>query len=683
MVRRRFRHAAADFRVKRCGNSIPRLHLRPLPLRQPCFICSTFNDYFRPAPASLFIERAKRRRGCGRERQTGTTGNWCGGRAAATGTPSRPWWAATGTWCTRRPSAAWASGGRAGRRPGSVHRGLRPAGAAPRAGEVRALAAAAGAQRLRGQLCAGVGRGALPGRDGLQAMSTPDDAEGVAHAAGRAGGAGTPAGADAPDGHALLPRRLLARRSRPLPGHPRQHRPQPPGARQTPTAGGDAGDGTRRTERGQAGRRLDPADGGRGDAARAGGRVRAIEKGEAVGHYDEALAAIGTLPPGAEQKRLTMDALWRKGKAADPLRFGSEEGLALLEQSLALAEELGDKRGQMRKLMDMGSAFYNSGQDAKGAGCFERARALAQELGDARGQARCLTGLGTGAAVGRRGAGAVLFAQALPLYEAAGDLNGATYCRAMLAVADRLGPDNLRVGFSPGGAFNQPIIGFYAGCDTFRAEGGVVSQEWRDLLHRLHLAGGAARARRSRSAASSGRRRTCGTILDGDVPVGGGWSGPAFSNTSEPLKATVTVLSDTETVTVPAGTFAGCLLTEQVTTEDGPATRPKGILRHGPRLVRAGRRAGPASRPARGRPGSDPATASVRGGTGKRGLPAAGRRQPLGVRMGGRARRVCRPGSVPGDRAEGRPVVRRALCVCVRRHVKRTHRRLGRQLPLP
>jgi len=295
------------------------------------------------------------------------------------------------------------------------------------------------------------------------------------------------------------------------------------------------------------------------------------EKGAALGHYDEALAAIGTLPPGAEQTRLTMAALWQKGRAADPLRFGSEEGLALLEQSLALAEELGDKRGLMEKRMEMGRAYYNSGSDLKGADCLERARALAQEIGDARAQASALTSLGAGRLGGAGAQGLALFQQARALYESAGDLGGATYCRAMLAVADRLGPDKLRVDYSPGEGFRQPVIGFYAGCDTFRSESGAtfhvdescyIGYTWPEDLRRSPLKIGRV------FWLSSHLQK----ILDAAVPVGGHWSGNAFSNTSQPLKATVTVQSDTETVTVPAGTFAGCLLTEQVTTEDGPAT---------------------------------------------------------------------------------------------------------------
>jgi len=57
------------------------------------------------------------------------------------------------------------------------------------------------------------------------------------------------------------------------------------------------------------------------------------------------------------------------------------------------------------------------------------------------------------------------------------------------------------------------------------------------------------------------------TFLDPAVPVGEGWSGDAFSYSYRPLHAAVTAKSDSESVTVPAGSFDNCLLTEQVTTE--------------------------------------------------------------------------------------------------------------------
>lgn len=299
--------------------------------------------------------------------------------------------------------------------------------------------------------------------------------------------------------------------------------------------------------------------------------LKAYARGEAAEHYDEALTAIETLPPGLDRKRLAMEALWQKGKSFAPQYIGTGVSAALLEQSLALAEELRDWPNQIEKLIEIGMGLYNNGDDVNATEHYQRALALAQQTGDVRSQAFCLTSLGLGRLWGTLGQGAALFAQALPLYEETGDLNGATYCRAMLAVAAELGPENLRVEFSAEQAFRQPIIGFYAGCDVFQAEGGRVSHPsetcyigytWPDELAQSPL-------QISRVFWQLSHLRT---FLDASVPVGGSWSGSAFSFASEPLQATITVLSDTETVTVPAGNFAHCLLTEQVTTEDGLPT---------------------------------------------------------------------------------------------------------------
>jgi hypothetical protein len=58
-----------------------------------------------------------------------------------------------------------------------------------------------------------------------------------------------------------------------------------------------------------------------------------------------------------------------------------------------------------------------------------------------------------------------------------------------------------------------------------------------------------------------------GKFLDSSVPVGGSWSGNAMSFSHQPLKSAMTVESDSESVTVPAGHFERCLLMELVTKE--------------------------------------------------------------------------------------------------------------------
>lgn len=283
--------------------------------------------------------------------------------------------------------------------------------------------------------------------------------------------------------------------------------------------------------------------------------LRTYEKGDATRHYDEALTALDAMEPGTEQRRLTMEALWRKGDACNEYR----EAIPLFEQSLAIAEELGDPRSQAKILTALGGAFYNSnsGQDGRVRECYERAMTIWGELGDARGQAQCLTNLGTGRLWGDGAQGVHSFEQALALYASAQDFNGVAYCHAMLDVAAEVGADRM-------GA----IIGYYAGSDILWKQEGVVSHTgetchisytWDDALARSPL-----RIQRVFRQCSHLRK-----MLDGSVPVDGHWSGQAFSFSQQPLRATVTVKSDRERVTVPAGTFKNCLLTEQVTTESG------------------------------------------------------------------------------------------------------------------
>lgn len=281
--------------------------------------------------------------------------------------------------------------------------------------------------------------------------------------------------------------------------------------------------------------------------------LRSYENGNALRHYDEALTALDAMTPGAERRRLTMEALRQKAKA----RHDYAEVIRLYEQALEIAEELGDRFAQAEILVNQGGAFYNSnsGQDDRVEECYQRALSLWREIGDQAQQARCLTNLGTGRLWGDAAQGQPFFAQALALFEAAQDHNGVAYCRAMLDVADAVGPENLRV-----------ITGYYAGSDVLRTHEGTISHPsetchisytWTDDLNRSPL-----KVQRV--------FRQCAhlnTFLDSVVPVGGSWSGPAFSYSQQPLQATVTILSDQERVSVPAGTFGDCLLTEQVTTE--------------------------------------------------------------------------------------------------------------------
>jgi tetratricopeptide (TPR) repeat protein len=113
--------------------------------------------------------------------------------------------------------------------------------------------------------------------------------------------------------------------------------------------------------------------------------------GEALGHYDDALTALDGLAPTAEHQRLKMEAL-RKKAAASRFTRGFEEANRLYEQSLAVAEELGDRKSQADKLMLLGTHAL---EQEKARDCFNRALKIYREIDAAAEQGECLYWLGT------------------------------------------------------------------------------------------------------------------------------------------------------------------------------------------------------------------------------------------------------------------------------------------------
>jgi len=284
----------------------------------------------------------------------------------------------------------------------------------------------------------------------------------------------------------------------------------------------------------------------------------AYEKGEAAHHYDEALAAIGTLPPGPEQKRLTLDTLRRKEGVIRYSR-GREEASGLLERALITAQELGDDKAQAEILSSLGNSYANR-KPQEAIQHYQKALEIYRGLGDAFGQAECLLTLVLHSLQADDiAAGRGYLEMAWPLFEETGSLDWLAVCRAMQRLLTELGAVD----------FSQPFV-WHAVCDTWEETDGKVS---------FHSQPGFMVTRRDSTVPyplyigsvfwQVSRLRT---FLDRAVLDGGSWSGKAFSLSEQPLTATVTVLSDGEAVTVPAGTFAGCRLTEQVTTQNGTAS---------------------------------------------------------------------------------------------------------------
>ncbi|NIM48332.1 MAG: sigma-70 family RNA polymerase sigma factor, partial [Gemmatimonadales bacterium] len=269
--------------------------------------------------------------------------------------------------------------------------------------------------------------------------------------------------------------------------------------------------------------------------------LQSRSRAQAIRHYDEALTVLEKMKPDGEHRRLKMHALRQKGLACEfpPFDKGRTQ---LYEEALAIARQLGDREMQADLLRKLGDV--------------EKSLELYRELGKLGEQGICLRLMGfehLGAnevEQGRR-----CYEQAIPLFEEARALDGVTLCRAMLDLLDEVGEKRFRKlllwevgchGLEKNRALTHLFVHWNSGGDL--PDEPPDPWPFVDVFPEVsHL----------------------GKFLDPGVPVGGSWSGNTDTYSFQPLRATVTVKSNSERLTVPAGTFEHCVLTEQVTTESG------------------------------------------------------------------------------------------------------------------
>jgi len=278
---------------------------------------------------------------------------------------------------------------------------------------------------------------------------------------------------------------------------------------------------------------------------------------EALERYDEALAAAEQLEPGEEQLRLKMAALWGKGRAAE-FPQGCAEAIVLYAQALAIGKELGDRAEQANMMVHLGVTSSNARRKDDAKRYYQGALGIYRELDDAGGQGRCLVWLASQQMEAKEAAAArTCLQEALPLLERSEDSILRIFCRSALDLLIEVGDERF-----------PKLAACAATCQVPIAAGAKISARgdagWGD-----HSPDSPDRLAALSVEHPFWQISHLGTILDASVPVGGSWSGDAFSYSWQPLKAVVTVKSADEHVTVPAGSFSECLLTEQVTRESG------------------------------------------------------------------------------------------------------------------
>ena len=289
------------------------------------------------------------------------------------------------------------------------------------------------------------------------------------------------------------------------------------------------------------------------------------DSGEVLACSDEALDALGKLPENPQARELRKEALWLKGDAVwFPL--GAKETLRYHEQALELERKEEDKLAYARSLLRLSYDYSNADQKEKATEYRQKALEIYEEIGDLAGQAE----------IWMWEAGAVLFTEpveALARFQEAFDLysqeekgRGEDYesvCRSAVALIKE-------VGTSPG--IDQTI-----NCDAVSE----VLERTSDKLNHISEPGfGRCHMRtdyRWEEAFGVGliiSLQEGGRLLDYDLGVSDNWTMEVFSYTFRPLKATRTIESDSDTVSVIAGEFGNCLRLKTVITpspdDDGP-----------------------------------------------------------------------------------------------------------------
>jgi RNA polymerase sigma-70 factor (ECF subfamily) len=284
--------------------------------------------------------------------------------------------------------------------------------------------------------------------------------------------------------------------------------------------------------------------------------------GKASDYSDEALEVLAGVPESPEARKLRKRALWLKG---DIVHFplGAEETLKYHEQALELEEKDNNKHGYARALMRLSYDYSRAGQKEKAAEYKQKALKICEEIGDLGGQAESWMWMG----------GDVFFTEpekALPRFQKALELYSQTekkslgyesVCRAAIALLKE-------VGESPGieklihcRAISEALQRSSGRLDRLSEPGfgrSSTNYDWEKSLGEpiIHLL------------------QDGGRLLDYGSKVGENWTMEVFSYTFKPLRATRSVESYSETVSVVAGKFSDCLKLKTIITsspdDDGP-----------------------------------------------------------------------------------------------------------------
>jgi len=275
---------------------------------------------------------------------------------------------------------------------------------------------------------------------------------------------------------------------------------------------------------------------------------------EVVNQCDIALEALKKLPDDIEHKKIKAEALELKGGAIHFPR-GVKEALQYYEQVLAIRKETGSKADYASYLNYVGVQYGNAGEKEKAIEAHEKAIKIFEEIDDKHGQAESLLWIGSKHFHEGDGEKSLLhFKKAMPLYIASRTQDMAAVCHAAIQLIEEV-KDKTRL---------SATICRVAVCERLKREPDAIVQYGQPGFMT------SSPAEHERPLAVGLFYCAIGQMkphLDFTKKVGDTWSQEVFSYTFDPLVATATFESDSETVEVITGKFTDCWKIKIVTVQ--------------------------------------------------------------------------------------------------------------------
>ncbi|MFC1717160.1 sigma-70 family RNA polymerase sigma factor [Candidatus Poribacteria bacterium] len=282
---------------------------------------------------------------------------------------------------------------------------------------------------------------------------------------------------------------------------------------------------------------------------------------EVIRYCDDALGMLQELPDSLEHKKMKKEALLLRGKAT--AISSRKDAIGYYKQALELDMEIGSESDQAKAFHQMGLHYDNTGDWQRARDYYERALELFEQLGDKSEQAEVLRSM-----AGRRDIDEAIsyYQRSLELSVEAGNKKTEASCRAGLNLKRRFGK---RIKEAKSTRTPSKMVFEGVACELFVRSPDGLMYNGRSGGYGLYIS---AKEREFESTFNASPfcylPGSMTKLLDSSLSVGNEWSMYVPSGSLDPMKITVTVESDSEIASVPAGDFSNCLKTKIATSEE-------------------------------------------------------------------------------------------------------------------